>query len=85
MLRCVLLGLADQADDSGHGACPSVGTLADIAGVDRRTAQRALRALADHGLIVGSAEPHPVYRTTVWRLQVGGSGLAKVRNLRAAL
>src|SRR5262252_9431742 len=47
----VLRDLADRADDSG--VCwPKVRTIVEDTGLDRRTVQRALRRLEEHGLLV---------------------------------
>jgi DNA-binding transcriptional ArsR family regulator len=48
---CVLLGLANHADEKGKDAFPSVELLADYCGCSPRTVQRTLARLEEAGLI----------------------------------
>lgn len=47
--RLVLLAIADAANDAGREAYPAMATIARKANVDKRTAQRAVRALVQLG------------------------------------
>lgn len=47
--RLVLLSIADSANDAGFEAWPSLTTIAEKAGVDRRTVSRSLARLVDLG------------------------------------
>jgi len=64
----ILVALADFADDDGASVFPSVETLARRARCSRRSAERALRALRDRGVIkpVGTSK----LRTRLYRLDM---------------
>lgn len=49
--KLIMLKLADYASDAGGSIFPATETLADKSGCDERTAQRALKAFRDVGLI----------------------------------
>lgn len=61
----VLLAVADAANREGEHSCQSVATIARMARVSERTAQRALRDLQAQGLLESSGVDRR-YRTTVY-------------------
>lgn len=75
----VLIVLADHAHDDGGGAYPSVETIAKLARLTRRGAQKSLRRLEDAGLIAARRRPG---LTTVYSLSTGehSSGANTVRS-----
>ena len=59
----VILGLVFSYSRKGMTMYQSEQSLADYAGVSKRTVCTAIKKLMDHGLIVRSKEKHPKYRT----------------------
>lgn len=62
--RLVLLAIADCANDAGRDAYPAMSTIARKANVDKRTAQRSVRALVELGELAvhENAGPHGTHR-----------------------
>lgn len=84
-LRPVFTALATYAQADGAGAWPSVATLADVLGVDRRTVQRHLRALEAEGFVRavgprphGRMDRRPVTYALV--LERGGATVTPLRH-----
>lgn len=77
--RLVLLAIGDHAHDTGRNAYPSMSTLTRKTGLDKRTVQRAIRALVDLGELTvdinagpkGSNRYH-VHVPKGWRTDTGG-------------
>lgn len=69
--KLIMLKLADYASDTGGSVFPAMETLAEKAGCDERTAQRALKAFRECGLIhlvrAGGTGPKA---TNEWKLNV---------------
>lgn len=78
----VLLAVADAANREGHQSCQSVGTIARMARVSERTAQRALRDLETAGVLVPRGID-PRYRTTVYSIPGVTSGAVEGDTQRA--
>ena len=75
-LRCIVLALAEHADEEGR-CWPSLTRLAELTEVDRRTVTRGLTELEDRGLMV--RERHH-QQSTSYTLAIGASdGDAKPR------
>jgi hypothetical protein len=75
-LRCIVLALAEHADEEGR-CWPSLTRLAELTEVDRRTVTRGLAELEDRGLMV--RERHH-QQSTSYTLAIGASdGDAKPR------
>lgn len=68
-LRCILLALAEHADEEGR-CWPSLTRLAELTEVDRRTVTRGLAELEDRGLIVRERNRQ---RSTTYTLAIGQS------------
>lgn len=67
--RMVMVVIAECANHDGGGAYPSIETVADRSGVDKRTAQRAIRDLVDLGELEVEEQAGPkgcnLYRVTL--------------------
>lgn len=70
--RLVLIVLADYAGEDGHGAYPSVDTIAREARLSRRAVQSALRTLVDEGLIADVGVSR--FGTRIYDVLMGGGG-----------
>ena len=68
-LRCILLALAEHADEEGR-CWPSLTRLAELTEVDRRTVTRGLAELEDRSLIVRERNRQ---RSTTYTLAIGQS------------
>ncbi|MFD0509273.1 helix-turn-helix domain-containing protein [Streptomyces chiangmaiensis] len=86
--RVVLVALAESAWSDGTNAFPSKKTIADIAKIDPKTAQRRLKSMTERGLIAKGNQAAAAYipehfRPTVYDLMIPYSWFPDIEQVNA--